>query len=92
MAEQRISVVCVQVRDDEQTERFVVISSPFSHLKDIRCSELLMESAARAELAVMGLERDELESRIQSARAFKTTTTSETLMADWTRALRRTAS
>ncbi len=93
----RVGVVCVQVRDDERTERFVVCSSASaanwvpgeSAPQDTRCSGLVEELEAREELRKMGLDEAHIESHIQRARTFKTTTTSETLFEDWVRSLPR---
>jgi hypothetical protein len=81
----KVGVVCVQVRDDVTTERFVVCSSDSASSdwvrgqtapKDARCSGLVEVVEARGELRKTG-----------RARAFKTTTTSDTLFEDWARSL-----
>jgi hypothetical protein len=100
MLHKHVSVFCVQVRDDERTERFVVFSSalpprdwrtwPESAQSSVTCTGLLRDEEARSELASGGLDAEAVDAHITRARAFKTTTTSNTLSADWVNAIRRT--
>jgi hypothetical protein len=100
MLHKHVSVICVQVRDDQRTERFVVFSSPLpprdwrtwpqSAHSSVACTGLLRDEEARAELTSGGLEADAIDAHITRARAFKTTTTSATLSENWVNAIRRT--
>src|SRR5437870_3910417 len=99
MHHEHIGVMCVQTRDDERTERFVVFSSalpladwrrwPQSMPSDVTCTGLISDAEVRSELVTSGLSAEEIDGRISRARAFKTTTTSDTLMEDWVNAIRR---
>ena len=99
MLHAHVSVICVQVRDDERTERFVVFSSalpprdwptwPESARSRVTCTGLLRDGEALSALASEGLPPGTIEAHIARARAFKTTTTSETLFEDWVSAIRR---
>jgi hypothetical protein len=99
MLHAHLSVICVQVRDDERTERFVVFSSalpprdwpawPASARGRVTCTGLLRDEEARSTLASGGLPHETIDAHIARARAFKTTTTSETLFEDWVSAIRR---
>jgi hypothetical protein len=102
MLHKHVSVICVQARDDERTERFVVFSSelpprewrtwPQSAHSSMTCIGLIRDEEVRAELASSGLSAEEIDAHVTRARAFKTTTTSETLSQDWVNAIRRTLS
>ena len=99
MLHQHIAVICVQNRDDERTDRFVVFSSalpvadwrqwPQSMPHDVTCTTLIGEAQVRSELATGGLSAEEIDARVSRARAFKTTTTSDTLFDDWVNAISR---
>jgi hypothetical protein len=102
MLHKHVSVVCVQARDDERTERFGVFSSelpprdwrtwPQSAHSRMTCIGLIRDEEVRAELASSGLSAEEIDAHVTRARAFKTTTTSETLSHNWVNAIRRTLS
>jgi hypothetical protein len=100
MLHKHVSLICVQARDDERTERFVLFTSalpprdwrtwPESAHRSVTCTGLIRDEEARAELASGGLSAEEIDAYVTRARAFKTTTTSETLSHDWVNAIRRT--
>ena len=70
-------VICVQVQDDERSERFILASAdPQLPPESMKVSLPLIESDIRKELETRGLRADDVESHIQHARAFKTQTTS----------------
>jgi hypothetical protein len=99
MQQEHIAVICVQTRNDERTERFVVFSSalplddrrrwPQRMPTDVACTGLISEDEVRSELAARGLSAEGIDARVGRSRAFKTTTTSATLMEDWVNAVRR---
>ena len=102
MLHKHVSVICVQAGDGERTERFVVFTSalplrawrtwPESARRSVTCAGPIGDEEARAELASGGLSAEEIDAHVTRARAFKTTTTSETLSHDWVNAIRRTLS
>jgi hypothetical protein len=70
-------VICVQVQDDERSERFILASAdPQLPPESMNVSLPLIESDIRRELEKSGLRVEQVESYIQHARAFKTQTTS----------------
>src|SRR5438876_9839603 len=99
MHHEHIALICVQTRDDERTERFIVFSSalpladwrrlPQSMPSDVTCTGLISDAEVRSELATSGLSAEDIDARVSRARAFKTTTTSDTLMEDSLNAIRR---
>ena len=99
MHDEHIAVICVQTRDDERTERFVVFLSalpvadwrqwPQSIPTGVKCTTLIGEAQVRLELATSGLSAEEIDARVSRARAFKTTTTSDILFDDWVNAISR---
>jgi hypothetical protein len=99
MHHEHIAVICVQTRDDERTERFVVFSSalpladgrqwPQSMPSDVTCTGLISDAEVRSELATSGLSAEDVDARVSRARVFKATTTSDTLMKERVNAIRR---
>ena len=99
MLHAHIGVICVQVRDDEQTERFVVFSSALpladsrrrlsSMPNDVTCTGLIDEAGVRRELSGGGITAEDLNARINRARGFKTTATSRALLENWVTAVKR---
>lgn len=99
MQHEHIAVICVQMRNDDRTERFVVFSSalplddrrrwPQRMPTDVACTGLIGEDEVRSELAASGLSAEGIDARVSRARVFKTTTTSPTLLEDWVNAVRR---
>jgi hypothetical protein len=75
-------VICVQVQDDERSERFILASAdPQLPPESVNVSLPLIESDIRKELEKSGLRVEQVESYIQHARPFKTQTTSNELWA-----------
>jgi len=99
MLHEHIGVICVQIGDDEQTERFVVFSSalpladsrrrPPSMPGDVTCTGLIDEAEVRRELAAGGLTAEDLDTNVSRARAFRTTATSGALLEGWVTAVKR---
>jgi len=70
-------VICVQVQDDERSERFILASAdPQLPPEAMTVSLPLIETDIRKELETRGLRAEQVESHVQHARAFKTRTTS----------------
>jgi len=69
-------VICVQVQDDERSERFILVSAdPQLPPESTHVSLPLIESDIREELEKRGMSDEQVESHLYHARAFETHTT-----------------
>jgi 7-keto-8-aminopelargonate synthetase-like enzyme len=83
MQHEHIAVICVQTRNDERTERFVVFSSalplddrrgwPEGMPTDMACTGLISEDEVRSELAARGLSAEGIDARAMKRPSVYTT-------------------